>query len=285
MYASTIISIDRGSFLMTLHEGRTYAVTGARAGIGAATVAALKAAGARVITVDLADADVICDVGELDRLDVVADRILELAGGTLHGYVNGAGVGPTNRKPSTLLGINAFGAIELMTRLRPAFEQAENPRVTVISSNTITCHPNPISAELIRSCLARPHAEMLKRIDEEIAPDVAYAVSKTVLTRWARTSAPTADWLGKGIHLNVVAPGGTDTGMHSERATDPAYRDRVEAFPLPLGRLLQPDEVAEVVLFTLTPATGALAGSVIFCDAGVDALFHPTAPEPYVSAS
>ena len=57
-----------------------------------------------------------------------------------------------------------------------------------------------------------------------------------------------------------------------------------EAFPLPLGRLLRPDEVAEVVLFTVTPATSALAGSVIFCDAGVDAVFHPTSPAPYVSA-
>jgi NAD(P)-dependent dehydrogenase (short-subunit alcohol dehydrogenase family) len=266
------------------HQGRTYAVTGASAGIGAATVAAMRAAGARVITVDLSDADVVCDIGQLDQLDTVADQILEHSRGILHGFVNGAGVGPTNRKPSRLLAVNAFGAIELMTRLRPAFEHAENPRVTVISSNTITCHPNPISAELIHSCLARPHDEMLDRVDREIAPDVAYAVSKTVLVRWVRASAPAAGWLGKGIHLNVVAPGGTDTGMHSERAADPLYKDRTEAFPLPLGRLLRPAEVAEVVLFTVTPATSALAGSVIFCDAGVDAVFHPTSPAPYVSA-
>jgi NAD(P)-dependent dehydrogenase (short-subunit alcohol dehydrogenase family) len=269
---------------MRPHEGRTYAVTGARSGIGAATVDAMRAAGACVITVDLSDADITGDLGELDQLDTVAEQILERSRGTLHGYVNGAGVGPTNRRPSRLLAVNAFAAIGLITRLRPAFEHAENPRVTVISSNTITCHPNPISAELIQSCLVRPHEEMLKRVDEEIAPDVAYAVSKTVLTRWARTSAPAADWLGKGILLNVVAPGGTDTGMHNERAADPLYKDRTEAFPNPLGRLLLPAEVAEVVLFTLTPTTSALAGSVIFCDAGVDAIFHPLAPAPYLSA-
>src|SRR5882724_7248586 len=88
---------------MRPHAGRTYAVTGAKAGIGAATVAAMRAAGARVITVDLRDADVVCDVGELGQLDAVADQILEHSGGTLHGYVNGAGVGPSNRKPSRLL--------------------------------------------------------------------------------------------------------------------------------------------------------------------------------------
>lgn len=155
---------------MRPHEGRTYAVTGARSGIGAATVAAMRAAGARVITVDLSDADITGDLGELDQLDTVAEQILEHSRGTLHGYVNGAGVGPTSRKPSRILAVNAFAAIGLMTRLRPAFERAENPRVTVISSNTITCHPNPISAELIQSCLVRPHEEMLKRVDEEIAP-------------------------------------------------------------------------------------------------------------------
>ncbi len=270
---------------MRPHESRTYAVTGARSGIGAATVAAMRAAGARVITVDLSDADVICDVGELDQLDAVAAQIVEYSRGTLHGFVSGAGVGPTNRKPSRVLAVNAFGAIELMTRLRPAFEHAENARVAVISSNTITCHPNPISAELVQSCLVRPHEEMLNRVDGEIPSDVAYAVSKTVLTRWARTSAPTCDWLGKGIHLNVVAPGGTDTGMHAERAADPDHKDRTEAFPNPLGRLLRPAEVAEVVLFTLTPATSALAGSVIFCDAGVNAVFHPSAPAPNLSAA
>jgi NAD(P)-dependent dehydrogenase (short-subunit alcohol dehydrogenase family) len=125
---------------------------------------------------------------------------------------------------------------------------------------------------------------MLRRVDGEIAPDVAYAVSKCVLARWVRVNAPTADWLGEGIRLNAVAPGGTDTGMHNERLNDSRYKDRTEAFPLPLGRLLRPAEVAEVVLFTLDPAASALAGSVIFCDAGVDAIFHPAKPAPYRAA-
>ena len=49
------------------------------------------------------------DLGELDQLDAVAAQILERSRGTLHGYVSGAGVGPTNRKPSRLLAVNAFG--------------------------------------------------------------------------------------------------------------------------------------------------------------------------------
>ena len=35
-----------------------------------------------------------------------------------------------------------------------------------------------------------------------------------------------------------------DTGMHNERAADPLYKDRTEAFPNPLGRLLLAAEVA-----------------------------------------
>lgn len=46
----------------------------------------------------------------------------------------------------------------------------------------------------------------LRRIDREITSEVAYAVSKIVLTTWARTQAPKREWLGSGICMNVVAP-------------------------------------------------------------------------------
>jgi NAD(P)-dependent dehydrogenase (short-subunit alcohol dehydrogenase family) len=233
-----------------------------------------------VIGVDLSDADVVADLGALDRIDRIAGQILDLAESGLDGVVSAAGIGPTNRASSRLLAVNAFGAIELITHLHPVLRQSSSPRVVVVSSNTISCHPNPISRELIESCLAEPHAEMLKRVDREITSDVAYAVSKIVLTTWARTQAPKQEWIGSGVAMNVVAPGSTDTAMLAERTADENLRSAALSFPNPLGRLLTASEVAEVVGFALAPSIVGMAGSVIYCDGGVDAGFHPGRPEP-----
>lgn len=264
---------------------RTYVVTGCRTGIGAATAESLRADGARVIGVDLADADVVCDLGELEEIDGVAERILDLAGGSLDGMVSAAGVGPTGRTASRLLAVNAFAAIDLITRLYPALRRGRQPRVVLVSSNTISCHPNPISRELIESCLAKPHQEMLDRVDREITSAVGYAVSKIVLTTWARMQAPKEKWIGSGVQLNVVAPGSTDTAMFAERTVDEDLKAAALAFPNPFGRLLTASEVAHVIRFALDPATVGMAGSVIFCDGGVDALFHAARPEPFRSVA
>lgn len=270
---------------MSEFANRTYVVTGSRTGIGAATAEALRADGARVIGVDVADADVVCDLGQLEKIDSVAERILDLAGGSLDGMVSTAGVGPTDRTASRLLAVNGFAAIDLITRLYPALRRGRQPRVAVVSSNTISCHPNSISRELIESCLAKPHQEMLERVDKEITSEVAYAVSKIVLTTWVRMQAPKDEWIGSGVYLNVVAPGSTDTAMFAERTVDENLKAAAMAFPNPFGRLLTASEVARVIGFTLDPTMVGMAGSVIFCDGGVDALFHPGHPEPFRSVA
>lgn len=267
-----------------LHAGRTYVVTGSRVGIGAAAVALLRDAGAHVITVDIADSDVCADLGALEGIGAVADRIVELADGVLHGFVSAAGVGPTGRQSSHLLAVNAFAPMELATRLRPVLAGADRPRVTMLSTNGITLHPNPISTNLVERCLTKAYDQALVDVDAEITSYVAYCLSKRVLTTWVRSKAPTQEWIGAGINMNVVAPGATDTAMHRERAVDPKQTSYVETFPNPLGRLLTSEEVAEVVYFAMSPSMGGLVGSVLFCDGGADAYFHPTKPEARVSA-
>ena len=65
---------------------------------------------------------------------------------------------------------------------------------------------------------------------------------------------------------------------------DPTIGEFVEAFPVPVGRKGQPDELAGVVQFLLGPDARFLCGSVLFVDGGTDALLraddHPTPWEP-----
>jgi NAD(P)-dependent dehydrogenase (short-subunit alcohol dehydrogenase family) len=49
----------------------------------------------------------------------------------------------------------------------------------------------------------------------------------------------------------------------------------IDAFPVPVGRSAQPDEVAALIAFLLGPDARFLCGSVVFCDGGTDAQLRP----------
>jgi len=71
-------------------------------------------------------------------------------------------------------------------------------------------------------------------------------------------------WAGKGVRVNAVAPGWTETPFISQRK---AQWDAIRNAN-PSGRLLQPEEIAEVICFLLSPAASGITGATIPVDAG-----------------
>lgn len=102
----------------------TYAVTGSASGMGAASAARLRAAGHRVIGVDLRDADVVADLGTAEGRAHAVREVIRLAGGRLDGVAAVAGVGPQMRDAGVVASINYFGPVALLNGLRPALEAA-----------------------------------------------------------------------------------------------------------------------------------------------------------------
>ncbi len=92
------------------------------------------------------------------------------------------------------------------------------------------------------------------------------------MARWVRRHAPTPEWIGEGITLNAIAPGKIETPMIAEGRADPVIGQHIDAFPLPIGRDGQPEEIAALLAFLLGPDARFFVGSVIFCDGGTDAL-------------
>jgi NAD(P)-dependent dehydrogenase (short-subunit alcohol dehydrogenase family) len=86
-----------------------------------------------------------------------------------------------------------------------------------------------------------------------------YAASKAALVGLARSWA--AELAPRGITVNVVAPGATDTPM----LRDPARAGIPPRLP-PLGRLIAPEEVAALVAFLLGAEAGAITGQqIVIC--------------------
>jgi NAD(P)-dependent dehydrogenase (short-subunit alcohol dehydrogenase family) len=71
---------------------------------------------------------------------------------------------------------------------------------------------------------------------------------------------------GEGVRVNAVAPGMVDTGLHVAAGL-PDRLARI-APQIPMGRAGQPDEIAEAVLFLLSPAASYAAGSVLAIGGG-----------------
>ena len=267
---------------------RTIVITGSASGMGAATKARLETAGDRVIGVDLRNADVVADLGTADGRKAAIDAVTTLSGGRIDGLVTWAGLpGLTDRPGSLLASVNYFGSVALLAGLRPLLAKGDRPSAVAISSNSTTCQPG-VPMDVVALCLAgdepgaRAAAIAAKILAEEQSPitartlcfEVKPEATKTAIAHWVRRNAPGPEWAGAGITLNAVAPGAVETPLLQASRNDPVIGEMVDAFPVPIGRKAEPDELAAFVQFLLGPDARFFCGSVVFVDGGTDAQFR-----------
>ncbi len=252
----------------------TVCITGAASGIGAATASRMRDDGARVITVDLADADVCADLSDPAQRGSVVGQVLELCDGSLDAFVPCAGVGGL-ASPELTVRLNYFSVIEMLHGLRPALAAAGGS-VVLLSSNSTTMTPG----------LTRDHAQPYLAGDENAAVAefadlgwLAYPAGKLALAYWVRANAP--EWIGDGVRVNAVAPGVIDTGMTRPLKDMPGVAEALDQIPIPAGRWGQPDEIAGVIAFLASPSAGYILGQTIFVDGGTDIVMQPNShPNP-----
>lgn len=253
---------------------RTYLVTGAASGIGAATVELLTSQGHKVIGADLRGSDIKADLTTAEGRDHLVAQARELSGGRLDGVIANAGI---SAPIAATVKVNFFGAVATLEGLRPLLLESEAPRAVVTASMASL---QPADEELLQALLDGDEDAAVARGTalEESGPQAGYlnySSSKQAIARWVRLNAPTADWAGAGIPLNAIAPGVVISAMTEQLTSTPEGRAQLEEqVPMPLNGWMPAESAAELLSWLTSPANTHLCGQVIFIDGGVDAVFR-----------
>jgi NAD(P)-dependent dehydrogenase (short-subunit alcohol dehydrogenase family) len=250
---------------------RTIVITGAASGIGAATVVRLKAAGHRVIGVDLKGTDIAADLGSEEGRTAMVAAVEKMTPEGIDGILAGAGIS-NGELPRETIAINYFGAVATLEGLRPLLQKSRQQRAVAICS---TAAMLPFDTEVVDLCLAGDEASALSAIAER--PQTAYATSKNALARWVRRAAVSPEWGGQGILLNGIGPGVVTTPMTAPLFAQPEMIERMrQSNPIAVDGYAGPDEIAELIDFLLNMQNHYLTGQIIFIDGGSDAILRPT---------
>jgi len=244
-----------GGFGSDAPQPRSVLVTGGNRGIGRAIVEVFSAAGDTVTATyrEGAPPDGVGGPGQVHwvRADVrdtaavdEAFAVAEAVAGPVEVAVANAGTTRdtlllrlSDEDWDSVLDTNLGGALRVARRATRAMMRARRGRIVLISS----------VVGLLGS-----------------AGQVNYAASKSGMVGMARSLA--RELGGRGITVNVVAPGFVHTDMTG--ALSDARREQILA-QVPLGRLADPAEIAGVVSWLAGPAGGYVTGAVIPVDGGL----------------
>ena len=235
-------------------EGRRILVTGAGKGIGEATARLLVDQGAKVVALsrsrddldrlhaDLGCETIACDLSDLDAALCKARSALPL-----DGLVNNAGT--TALEPFLDTSADAFD--HLMT---------VNVKAAMV-----------IAQVAARDMIGRGVAGSIVNVSSVaasigIADHTAYCASKAALDALTRVMA--IELGPHGIRVNSVNPAVTLTPMAVKAWSDPAKADPVKE-RMPMGRFIEPGEVADVIAFLLSGRAGMVAGHSLAVDGGL----------------
>jgi 2-hydroxycyclohexanecarboxyl-CoA dehydrogenase len=99
--------------------------------------------------------------------------------------------------------------------------------------------------------------------------ETVYAAAKGGVIAFTRSLA--REVASRNVRVNCVSPGPTETAVLADNRSDPAQAGRIDRMirQIPLRRVAQPEEIAEVVAFFCTDASRYVTGQVLSVSGGL----------------
>ena len=251
---------------------RVVAVTGAATGLGAAASRLLEADGARVIGVALEGTEVTADLGTAEGRASAIAAIRAAAPAGLDGLALCAGLGPQHADAAEIASVNYFGVVELLDALASDLARGQEAAAVCISSIAATATAG-VDMKLVEAMLAGDEPAARTRASASPGSSAVYGASKLAVARAMRMRVTA--WGEAGVRCNAVAPGSFLSPMMAAILRDPVLEGLTNAMPIPLQRMAEPVEIAQAVVFLLSPAASYVHGTVFHVDGGADALMRP----------
>lgn len=252
-----------------LLEGRKALVTGAANGIGRAIVRAFVREGAAVVVSDIdldgatAVADELGSSARALRLDVTDPAETERVFGSAVDWLGGLDLVAANA------GISTMNAVVDLEEEEWDANMAVNAKGVFLTNRTAVRH---FLASGTKGAIVNT-ASLAAKIG---APFLAhYAASKFAVIGFTQSLAREVG--ESGIRVNAVCPGYVRTSMQERelawegrlRGMDPEAVRREYVAATPLGRIEEPEDVADIVVFLASDLSGFLTGEAINASGGV----------------
>ena len=244
-------------------EGKAAVVTGGSGGIGSATLRRFVAEGASVVCADVAD-----ERGE----KLIAE--LQSAGGNAR-YVHCDVTSLDDVNAAVASCIDAYGRIDVMFNnaatstggyvadLDPdGWDYSLRVMLTASMYGMKACIPHmlergsgsSVNTSSVYGLVASPG-------------NAPYCAAKAGLINLTKTAA--VEYARKGIRVNAICPGVVDTPMF-DQVLAVGLKTREEAVAMhPIERLIEPEEVANLVLFLASDEASAITAQAIVIDGGL----------------
>lgn len=248
--------------MATENAGHIAVVTGAGSGIGLAVSKQLHADGTKVFGLDLNAGEmegvaqfIRCDVGDSAS---VAAAFAEISATTskIDFLFNVAGIGAvgtiedaTDETWTNVLNVNVIGISRVSSAALPLLRKSNTPAI----ANT---------------CSIAASAGLPKR--------AIYSASKGAVQ--SLTLAMAADFIREGIRVNCVNPGTANTPWVQRllaQTADPQAELAALKARQPMGRLVEPEEVAAAMIFLSSPHQLSTTGTILAVDGGMQGLRLP----------
>lgn len=249
---------------MGLLTGKTIVVTGGNSGIGEAIVLAAAAEGANVV-VDY--------VANPDEANALVSQIEAMDGNAVGVQADVSKVADLQTMIATA--IDSFGRLDVLVN-NAGIETRTNILDTTEEQFDKVMNVNLKSAFFGTQLAAKQFIAQgsggtvinISSVHEEwpMPGNVAYCVSKGGARMLTRTAG--VELGPHNVRVVNVGPGAVDTPINTVTLSDPAKVKALDA-AIPIGRVAEPKEVADVVVFLASDKAGYMTSTSVFVDGGI----------------